>query len=83
MAESSVSSELAGPSGIKRPRLQCPHCKETLSYSTYRRHQQTRSCVSVTSSANQESNSESSDDDFNFQAGGDIAGENEHVGKHA
>ena len=42
----------------KRPRLQCPHCKETLSYSTYCRHQQTKQCVAITGCA---SNSDSSD----------------------
>jgi len=29
----------------KRPRLQCPLCKETLSYSAYCRHQQTQLCI--------------------------------------
>ncbi len=28
----------------KRPRLQCPLCKENLSYSAVSRHTQTRSC---------------------------------------
>lgn len=64
MAESPASS---GQSGVKRPRLQCVHCKETLSYSTYRIHQQTRSCVPVTRSRNQEPDSESSDDDFHLE----------------
>ena len=33
----------------KRPRLQCPLCKETLSvsYSAFYRHQQTKSCVAL------------------------------------
>ena len=62
MAESSVSPQTRGQSGIKRPSLQCPYCKETVSYSTYRRHQQTQSCVSVTPGNQEESNSESLDD---------------------
>ena len=32
-------------SSRKRPRLQCPLCKETLSYSAYCRHQQTQLCI--------------------------------------
>lgn len=31
--------------GVKRRRLQCPLCKETLSYSAFCRHQQTQNCI--------------------------------------
>ena len=30
---------------MKRPRLECPYCKEILSYSSYRRHIETKLCL--------------------------------------
>ena len=30
---------------MKRPRVECPYCKEILSYSSYRRHVETKLCV--------------------------------------
>ena len=30
---------------MKRPRLGCPYCKEILSYSSYRRHNETKLCM--------------------------------------
>ena len=44
----------------KRPRIECPYCKEILSYSSYRRHVETKLCIASNKASKEPTSSETS-----------------------
>lgn len=62
-----MASKPSSSGNCKRPRLQCPHCKEILSYSSYCRHQQTKVCVGAKETITPVKHSEVPDCNYSFE----------------